>query len=44
MFTHPDIRFLDNNVLVGMINTLESLDNVGIAGIAGAIQGKKIIE
>lgn len=36
IFCHPDIRFLDNNSLLNIVEQVEQLNDYGVVGIAGA--------
>ena len=46
VFSHPDIRFLDENALSDIIGYIDSLGSFGVAGVAGAVRenrGRKIL-
>ena len=40
MFCHPDIVFLEDNVLFSLIESLSQLSNLGVVGIAGCREGQ----
>lgn len=40
VFMHQDIRFQDENALRDLMASAETLDNLGIAGVAGCPEGK----
>ena len=40
VFMHQDIRFQDETALGDLLNSAETLDNLGVAGVAGCPEGK----
>lgn len=43
IFMHQDIRFRDENALRDLMDSAETLENLGIAGVAGCPEGKEWI-